>query len=165
MCMLYIAACTTCAYVQSQSCVLWGFLGQLSVPTDGNYLLQIIFNNLSRPNYYTSRLDLPDLEFLLSSHSNLESILLLILWTKRTTWQYMPRGSHSHIYLVVTQDLVNIIADNTFKLSLPVQRLDNFWTNYEITQWFRPVVPLFLPNVAVVSFYCWPLFPMVNTDT
>ena len=67
---------------------------------------------------------MPDLELLPSSRSNLQSILLLILWTKRTTWQYLPRGSHSHINLFVTQDLVNIIADNTFKLSLSVQTFE-----------------------------------------
>ena len=81
--MLYIAACTTWAYVQSQLCVLWGFLGQLSVPTDGNYLLQIIFDNLSRPSYYTSRLDLPDLELLLSPQQSPVDTIINIMNKKK----------------------------------------------------------------------------------
>ena len=68
----------------------------------------------------------------------------------------MPRGSHSHIYLVFTQDLVNIITDN--KLPLPGQLLK------KIMRYLNDFVqsyPYFCQTLLLFRFIAAHYFPLL----
>ena len=69
----------------------------------------------------------------------------------------MPRGSHSHIYLVVTQDLVNIIADNTFVSTKTGQLLNKLWDISMIS--FVKSYPYFCQTLLLFHFIADHYFP------